>query len=142
MIPVLQTIRVAPNGNCFPACIASIFEISIDDVPHFFAGSAGTDLWTQAQWDAVKAFAESRNHVATWIDPETESEFAARLEASDLYYIAFGDSITGVGHCVVMRKGEYVHDPMGRKFLTSKPWLYVLFEPSGSEGSSQEETSL
>lgn len=129
MKPVLQTIHTAPNGNCFPACIASIFEIAIDAVPHFFVESAGTDLWTQAQWDAVQAFAESRDHVATWIDPQKEPDLAALLEASDLYYVAFGDSSTGLGHCVVMHKGEYVHDPMGRKFLTSEPWLYVLFEP-------------
>jgi hypothetical protein len=32
-------------GNCWPACIASLLELSIDDVPHFLAlyGSAAVD---------------------------------------------------------------------------------------------------
>lgn len=69
------------------------------DVPHFFAESAGVDRWTQSQWDAVREFAASHGHVATWIDPATEPEFTALLEASDLYYVAFGNSPNGLGHC-------------------------------------------
>lgn len=43
MKPVDQTLFgsfSAPRnerGNCYPACIASILEIKIDDVPHFYA---------------------------------------------------------------------------------------------------------
>jgi hypothetical protein len=35
MIPVEQTKLIYPDGNCFPACIASILEIPLDDVPCF-----------------------------------------------------------------------------------------------------------
>ena len=33
MIKVEQTVLKAPNGNCLAACMASIFELSIDEVP-------------------------------------------------------------------------------------------------------------
>ena len=40
MIPVDQTILYDPDpaslmGNCFQACVASIFELPLDMVPHF-----------------------------------------------------------------------------------------------------------
>lgn len=43
MIPVDQTIfgfgdEQSPEvGNCFQACVASLFELALDDVPHFCA---------------------------------------------------------------------------------------------------------
>lgn len=42
MRPVKQTLFGGPDGpieeigNCYPACIASILEIPLEDVPHFF----------------------------------------------------------------------------------------------------------
>lgn len=35
MIPIHQTIIDPDQGNCFPACLASILEIELDQVPHF-----------------------------------------------------------------------------------------------------------
>lgn len=35
MKPVHQNIFGSPNGNCFQACVASIFELPLEDVPHF-----------------------------------------------------------------------------------------------------------
>jgi len=35
MIPVKQTVTTVPGGNCFSACIASILEMDIEDVPYF-----------------------------------------------------------------------------------------------------------
>ncbi len=49
MKPVHQTKFGKPDGNCFAACIASILEVSIDDVPHFM----GKD-W-QERWNAFLA---------------------------------------------------------------------------------------
>lgn len=34
MKPVEQTICTVPGGNCFPACLASILEIGIDEIPN------------------------------------------------------------------------------------------------------------
>ncbi len=35
MKPVFQTTYGKPEGNCFPACIASVLEMELEDVPHF-----------------------------------------------------------------------------------------------------------
>lgn len=73
MQPVKQTIN-GIGGNCFPACIASILELSLDDVPHFFRGSAGGN-WTQEQWDHLRSWAEGggiRRAGSTLMFPKTE----------------------------------------------------------------------
>ena len=35
MKPVFQTLYGKPNGNCFQACVASLLEVTLDDLPHF-----------------------------------------------------------------------------------------------------------
>lgn len=35
MKPIDQTTFGVPGGNCFSACVASLLELSIDDVPYF-----------------------------------------------------------------------------------------------------------
>lgn len=44
MKPVLQTHTKPPVGNCFAACVASIFEVEIVDVPNFLGGAG--KWWT------------------------------------------------------------------------------------------------
>jgi len=40
MKPVDQTTFGFPGGNCFSACVASLLELGIDDVPYFMGGVA------------------------------------------------------------------------------------------------------
>lgn len=132
MTPVLQTIYSWPKGNCFQACVASVFDCPLSEVPNFFEDASSSDAtWTQKQWEDVLSFAKTHGRKAFWLDPDLEEdlEFIKLLEAGDLYYIAFGLSPRGsYGHCVVMHKGKYVHDPMNDKFLSGAPYLYVGFE--------------
>lgn len=46
MKPVLQT-DTSEKGNCFQACVASLFEMPLDDVPNFC--SLRPDWWGQFQ---------------------------------------------------------------------------------------------
>ncbi len=41
MKPVDQTTFGHPGGNCFSACVASLLEMSVDQVPYFM----GHDDW-------------------------------------------------------------------------------------------------
>jgi hypothetical protein len=41
MIPVDQTVFTVPGGNCFSACVASLLNILLNDVPYFM----GDDTW-------------------------------------------------------------------------------------------------
>ena len=129
MTPVMQTIFSIPGGDCFRACVASIFNIPIEVVPNFLGDAEKPDAtWRQDQWDAVREFAEKHNTRATHLDPDTEQEWVALLESSGIYYIATGRSpLSGFGHCVVMRSGVNVHDPMPTKKFIENPWLYVFF---------------
>lgn len=78
MKPVYQDL----SDNCFQACIASIFEIPLSDVSHFFKGSEAGSIWTQDQWDSVMAWSENRGYQACWLDPDIEGDrkFIAMLE--------------------------------------------------------------
>jgi hypothetical protein len=95
MTPVDQTTFGHPGGNCFSACVASILDLTIDDVPYFM-------------------------DVEDWI-----AKFARWLDRYDLYpvtfkvgpewhpaglYILGGKSSRG-DHAVVARAREIVHDP-------------------------------
>lgn len=141
MIPVRQTILTAPGGNCFAACVASVLDAPLETVPHFFREcAAGDSMWTQGQWDEVRGFAEQRDLIAHWLDPEIEQAEVKALEQSGAYYVAFGPSPrTRLGHCVVMRQGAYVHDPMpGAEYFGGKaPWLYVFFVPTGASSGDR-----
>lgn len=129
MTPVHQTIFRVPGGNCFQACVASIFDLQLEEVPYFLDGAAGDSRWTQEQWDSVRSFARLHGRAALWVDNETEPDAALRLASSDLYYIATGPGPhPDFGHCVVMHKGQNIHDPMpSGSFLSAEPWLYIFF---------------
>jgi hypothetical protein len=134
-MPVYQTIFTAPGGNCLQACIASIFDLPLAEVPHFNAdANSRNSKWTQEQWDAVCRFAAEHGKSATWIDPDEQnaSELLPLLHGSELYYVASGPAITGQGgwsHCVVWHKGKHAHDPTpGNGGLAGPPELYILFQ--------------
>ena len=48
MKPVDQTTFGSPGGNCFSACVASLLEIPIEEVPYFMDGGAWFERF--AEW--------------------------------------------------------------------------------------------
>jgi hypothetical protein len=136
MEPVKQSILTAPGGDCFRACVASIFELPLEAVPHFLEGSGLEDNWTDAQWLRLVEFAQARGFHPWWIDTEKDPtgdarEQLAELERSDGYYVATLRPALGArtAHCVVMHRGQVVHNPEGRQQLPSaaEPFLYICF---------------
>lgn len=97
------------RGDCFRACIASILEIPIADVPHFVA--IEHDWWGEVQrwlakWDLF----------ALWI--RLGDELALGYPAEETYVILNGNSPRGAGlkHSVVGRikdgwTWEVAYDP-------------------------------
>ena len=142
MTPVFQTDYRIPGGNCFQACVASIMELPLQEVPNFLKESDGGP-WTQPQWNAVKEFAKQRDYEVCWLDPDIPDDVGniEVLKQSGLHYVATGCSPrTDNGHCVVGAGGVTVHDPManvGGCPLVSDPWLYIFFLPS-SDPESQK----
>ena len=96
MRPVDQTIFGAPEGNCLAACVATLLDLSIDDVPHF-----GADGWAE--------------QLTRWLRPRGLYALHFSLP-SDWHprglYILAGQSPRGdFLHAVVARGGDVIHDP-------------------------------
>jgi hypothetical protein len=119
MKPVFQTIP-APDGkgNCLQACIASILELSLEQVPHF------------ALWYDSSDWHEKMND---WL-METAGIYEITVAANSMYLeqtygfaILNGMSERGVMHSVVIHNGLMVHDPYPGGTGIATPESYGLF---------------
>jgi len=110
-----------PPGNCFAACIASILECDIDEVPWPELEDASD--WSERYWQRVAAFLESRGWALVHI-PIEERDDGTRprpwtTEDCDLsdpsrraLAILSGPGPRGRDHAVVGTvTGQMVHDP-------------------------------
>lgn len=116
MIPVEQSIlmddvpagkameavaRGRAAGDCMRACVASILELPLDEVPHFVQycdHPEGTDshLW----WWALVGFCAAHGWRVSYVE-----------EPPPGWSIAAGTSTRGHGHVVVVCHGRIEHDP-------------------------------
>jgi len=114
--PVKQQFRHFPEyglwGDCHRACIASILELPLEEVPHFCDGGqevGGLDC-----------------PVRSWLDErglfQTNTPYNGNIDLDQLlhdlgivlpgiYFILGGSSRNGVGHSLVAGEGRIVHDP-------------------------------
>lgn len=109
MIPISQNLFYDPDpsaigGNCFQACVASIFELDLECVPHFCADQ------TDGRW--FLAFDEwcRKNYGLQPIllrYPFTPHG----VFFGEGYAIRSGHSARGCLHSVVVLDGNVVHDP-------------------------------
>jgi hypothetical protein len=103
MKPVYQT-RFGPDGNCFAACLASILEIDLADVPQF------DERWCHVlrQFLAPRGFEPDFLHLVDDLaDPWTDYVIVAQVMPDHTL------------HSSVWRHGQLVHDPSPRPL--SKP---------------------
>lgn len=117
MTPVDQTLIHDYKGDCFRACMASVLDLKIEDVPNFASGTTSTDDF----WIEVRAWLDKMNLTMIAITIE-------KAETLDRMYFEYNHYVilTGVSprlrpdgspkyHAVVGRtKGygiEIVHDP-------------------------------
>lgn len=132
MIPVTQT-KVSiinskgehvVNGNCLAACIASLLELPITEVPNvevFYHLPKGDDYY----WDVLDKWLSSKGYKLSTDDrykcfhPEiahksinNEERLADYIiELIDKYYLVTGKSPRGLSHITIWKNGEMVHDP-------------------------------
>lgn len=116
MIPVMQTKRGGPDvppeerGDCMDACLASLLEVAIGDVPV----PHDVDDWWETAQEAVARHA----HRLVYLFEDQPVGVVARW-LGDVYWIASVPSLnlgakpdgTPVMHLIVMRGGEVAHDP-------------------------------
>jgi hypothetical protein len=131
MIPVIQTKVVVKNkegemvvrGNCYAACIASIMELPITEVPnvevlfhidgsywaevmHTFLTSRGWELYTNSLFQ--------RFHPESGFSfdgTDENGKIPEYYECKDKYYMVSGMSTRGVMHMCIFQNGILVHDP-------------------------------
>lgn len=102
------------------ACIASILELEVQEVPLFNAG--GQDWVREAnRWLAARGlfFLE----FAAFPPPEYQELFV------DFYHIIIGPSphLPGADHAVVGRAGKIIHDPHPEaKKLLNGQWMHAV----------------
>lgn len=99
MTPVQQTIFGPERGNCLQAAVASLFDLPLDDVPHFI--DEGNRWWIALQ---------------DWLRPRglhCVYSSASSIEiAQPGYYLMVGKSPRhDQAHVVIAKDGEMVHDP-------------------------------
>lgn len=97
-------------GDCLRACIASLFEFDIENVPHF----CDEYIYPEGFITVLREWLAQRDLTyATFPVPaESLEEFKASLRSTGMsaYHLMGGLSGTAQ-HVVVARFGEVVHDP-------------------------------
>ncbi len=117
MIPVDQTTFGVPDGNCFSACVASLLEMPIDQVPHFMSADSWLDAL--AEWLLPLGLYPVFFRVATCSEDQWRPQG---------FYILGGESARGP-HAVVARGHKVVHDPHPSRVGLSKHEDATLIVP-------------
>lgn len=116
MRPVDQTILGA-GGNCFAACLASVLEIPLDQVPDVGGGHYGEDEEARRRW--ARAFFRRLNdwlaprglaYFEIWPQGRLEETWAWECISPRLRWIGLGMA-RGLEHAVVMIGDRLEHDP-------------------------------
>lgn len=100
MKEVYQT-RYGEDGNCFQACIASLLEVGLEDVPDF-----ANKYPYETSWKECQKWARRIGCATTW---QLED-----IKAYTGYYIA-SCKVGELYHSVIAKEGVIFHDPLGGK---------------------------
>lgn len=135
MKKVDQTIICKGNGDCFRAAIASIFELAIEQVPHF-------TMYDERWNDLFLIFLDFMGW-EYWGVSANPKDFKFKNSFNG-FYLASVESATfkGVFHSVILDKhGVVVHDPnpnkkwLGKNALTSGKLFYWYLVSKKNEDS-------
>lgn len=135
MTPVTQTILHDPengqHGNCMQAALASLFDLPIEQVPHFGYGLSddeGEEQQRQVLEWLQKSMDTSYGIIGIDIVPENHAAWCNYFEFMGGYHLISGWTARGTYHVVIGKGGTMVHDvhPDGVGLLQptdDKPWL-------------------
>ncbi|HEX7866574.1 MAG TPA: hypothetical protein VF555_16580 [Variovorax sp.] len=122
MKPVMQDTFGRDDGNCFSACLASIFEVPLSEVPNFFL-TAGDEA--NAWWAAVRDWLRPRGFGVIGLQLGDE---VGLLDEFEGWLIVTGESARDIHHATIWRDGKMVHDPHPSQCGIRHPqWINVLY---------------
>ena len=110
MKPVMQTV-FGENGNCMQACVASLLELPLEDVPHFPISG---------QFLALERYLKQ-------FDIRPVAYPVGTIHPYNVYYIGAGISPRGLRHAVVCKDLLVVHDPHPDDTGLAEPDLDYFF---------------
>ncbi len=99
MKPVYQT-KFGDEGNCLEACLASLLEIPIEDVPTLEPQPGDTVHWI----DKMNNFLRQYGITTMFFQPNLPVP-------KNTYYLISGISPRGLDHATIGKNGVIVHDP-------------------------------
>lgn len=119
MKPVNMIVMHDPDngvwGDCTRACVASIFELPAEEVPHFGVNGLTPQLpdGTYEWWNNLMAWLEPRGFsmITYQIDSPEEDWPAQHMQ---FHYIRSGLTCRDTDHDTVWFGGKMVHDPQWR----------------------------
>lgn len=138
MKPVMQTIT-GLKGNCLTACIASLFETTIENVANFHKGTPencpqddpeGVNIY----WNNVHQYLNA-NHFGM-IHLDNSDNVLETIGMIEGYFLVGGKSPRGFMHSVIYTKDGLAHDPHpegGGVIPESVSLIYPMFNKSQRE---------
>jgi hypothetical protein len=103
MLPTTQD-RVGTNGRCWPACIASILEIPLAEIPEF---STEPNQWLVD----VQEWLATLGLYYVQVKPDDPALQAAFRSGGTVWTVMEGMSPRGGQHAIVAKNGEPYFDP-------------------------------
>lgn len=115
----MQTKDGYPAGNCLMACVASILECSIDDLPDL-----GDETHDGTWWALMRGALRDRGYepVYTDVDPEY-------LRPPGFHLVYGNIRGSSCGHVLVAKDGLIVHDPHPRRPGVERIHGWILLIP-------------
>lgn len=116
-------------GDCFRACIASVFERPIESIPHF-----NRDVTGEEQDRAINEWLAPLGFYLQPMNVDADYFFYMRkTHGVKQVHLIFGNTERGTYHSVVGVSGEIVHDPHPSKTgllpnSAENEWRYVFFQ--------------
>lgn len=118
MKPIMQNQR-GQFGNCLTACVASILELPIEQVPNFIEFDKGNGEYLQVFNDFLGQYGYQALTIFLSVLDETWIPSG--------YHLIYGYSEEGVKHAVVGYQGKIVHDPAPDGSPLAKIESYTVF---------------
>lgn len=125
-LPVNQT-EYGRNNNSMEACIATILEIPLDQVPRLAPeGQPNTLEYSLAYHDNLKNYLASQGleMVDHSFTEPSNNKFKALTK--HLYYIVSGLSNRDFRHHVVFYNGDMYHNPHEQRVPITPEWIHII----------------
>jgi hypothetical protein len=123
--PVFQT-KFNNEGNCFAACVASLLECDINNVPFLYE----QETWEKYEF-RLNEFLKLEFKLFLITDEYDMEKYQYFLEndLKDSYSIVSGDAERGFFHAVIYKNGNLAHDPhpQGKGLINTK-YMYLFFK--------------